>query len=207
MIKNKILKIRQEIGPDVQLLVVSKGQPIDAIRAALDAGQRAFGENRVLEAEEKFGPLRAEYPDIELHMIGPLQTNKVVRAMALFDVIQTLDRPRLATKIAQESERLGLGVRLYIEINIGAEIQKTGLPSEQVADFLAQCRNEGALQIDGLMAIPPRGLDPLPYFQQMKLLQDELSLSLLSMGMSSDYQKAVNCGSTMVRVGKAVFEG
>ncbi len=205
MIQDKIKQICQEIGPEVQLLVVTKGRSVEAIEAALAAGHRAFGENRVQEAQEKFAPLRAKYPDIELHMIGPLQTNKVGRAVALFDVIQTLDRPKLAEKVAHEAEKLGKSPRLYIETNVGREAQKAGVAPDQVAAFLAQCHDQWGLDVEGLMAIPPRDEDPVPYFKQMKLLQDNLGLPKLSMGMSSDYMQAVACGASMVRVGRSIF--
>ena len=206
MIKDKIQKINQKIGPNVQLLVVSKNRPLEAIQEALAAGHRAFGENRVQEAIEKFGPLRSIYPDLELHMIGPLQTNKVAQAVGFFDVIQTLDRPKVAQKIAQESKRQGRYPRLYIETNIGRENQKAGVFPDEVEHFYQQCRHEWKLDIEGLMAIPTRDEDPVPYFKQMKLLQENLSLPKLSMGMSRDYLKAVDCGSTMVRVGRLIFE-
>ena len=209
MIQEKITQICQKIGTEVQLLAVSKGQPIEVIQEALNAGQRLFGESRVQEAEEKFDSLRESYPDIELHMIGPLQTNKAGRAVALFDVIQTLDRPKLAAIVAQEIKKQGQKgrkpPRLYCQVNIGQETQKAGIATEKVGVFLEQCLQKEGLEVEGLMAIPPRGQDPVPYFRQMKMLTDDLSLAKLSLGMSGDFEQAAQCGATMVRVGRGVF--
>jgi pyridoxal phosphate enzyme (YggS family) len=189
----------------VQLMAVSKTQPQGAIEAALKAGQRLFGENRVAEAAAKFSALREAYKDIELHLIGPLQTNKVAHAVALFDVIQTLDRPKLAQALAKEMERQGRAPRFYIEVNIGREPQKAGLMEEEVPAFLARCRKEWGLEVEGLMAIPPQGENPLPFFEAMKKLAEKTGIQKLSMGMSGDYPQAIACGATMVRIGTALF--
>jgi pyridoxal phosphate enzyme (YggS family) len=206
MIQDKIDEIRANLGPDTALLAVSKGRDTAAIQEVLATGQRAFGENRVQEAAAKWPPLRAVHPDIELHMIGPLQTNKAAQAIALFDVIQTLDRPALAEKLAKEIKKQQRDVHLYIEVNIGREPQKAGILPEDARTFLTRCQQEWALNIEGLMAIPPHGENPLPYFQHMKRLKDDLELHALSMGMSEDYKQAAACGSTMVRVGRGLFD-
>ncbi|MDR3450756.1 MAG: YggS family pyridoxal phosphate-dependent enzyme [Alphaproteobacteria bacterium] len=196
--------IRQRIGA-ADLIAVSKTQPLEAIIEALAAGQRKFGENRVQEAERKFLLLRPRFPDIELHLIGPLQTNKVRDAVALFDVIQTLDRPKLADALATEIRASKRDPRLSIQVNIGNEPQKAGIAPEALPAFLAYCRAERGLTISGLMCIPPQSLDPRPYFNKMRALADTHKLPHLSMGMSADFEMAVECGATEVRVGSAIF--
>jgi len=187
------------------LVAVSKTQGIDAIREALDAGQRLFGENRVQEAQRKFPALRAAYPDIELHLIGPLQTNKAQDAVELFDVIQTLDRPALADALAKAIDKSGRAPKLYIEINIGKEPQKSGVVPDRVDAFLAYCRDRCGLTISGLMCIPPQGLDPRPFFREMRQMADRLHLPHISIGMSGDFETAIDCGATEVRIGSAIF--
>jgi len=189
----------------VTLIAVSKTHAIGAIEQAIASGQRVFGENRVQEAATKFPALKAKFPDIELHLIGPLQTNKVAEAVALFDVIQTLDRPKLAKALAKEIKKQGRAPRLYIEVNTGHEPQKAGLAPKDVGPFLILCRNELGLKIDGLMCIPPFNQDPTPHFTLLKELADKLSLDKLSMGMSGDYETAVAVGATHVRIGTAIF--
>jgi pyridoxal phosphate enzyme (YggS family) len=189
----------------VRLMAVSKTQSPEAIGEALAAGQRLFGENRVQEAAAKFAPLRETYKDIELHLIGPLQTNKVRQAVALFDVIETLDRPRLAEALAQEIKKQGRAPRLYVEVNIGREPQKAGLPPEEVSSFVEKCRHEWGLAIDGLMSIPPEGEDPAPHFAALAQLATRLGFKELSMGMSGDFETAIVHGSTLVRLGTALF--
>jgi hypothetical protein len=203
-IADNLARIRAQIQ-NAKLIAVSKTHGIDAVREALLAGQRIFGENRVQEAQEKFPPLRAAYPDIELHLIGPLQTNKAQDAVELFDVIQTLDRPRLAEALAAAIRKTGHTPRLSIEVNIGHEEQKAGVAPEHVSDFLVYCRNRCGLKISGLMCIPPHGQDPRPYFAAMRELSKRYALPHLSMGMSGDFREAVACGATEVRVGTAIF--
>ena len=190
---------------DIALIAVSKTHDVDAVSAALAAGQRGFGENRVQEAEHKFPALRMEFPDIELHLIGALQTNKAEDAVRLFDVIETLDRPRLADAVARAVQKIGRSPRCYIEVNIGDEVQKAGMDPSNVESFLHYCRSVCGLTVDGLMCIPPHDADPAPYFTKMKALADHLHLPHLSMGMSSDFEKAIACGATEVRVGTAIF--
>jgi len=207
-VAHKIAQAAQKAGrsaSDITLIAVSKTHPLDSVEAALAAGQRLFGENRVQEAAAKFPALKARFPDLELHLIGPLQTNKVPEAVALFDVIQTLDRPRLAEALAKESGRQGRTPRLYIEVNTGNEPQKAGLAPQDVAAFLDRCQNEFGLKIEGLMCIPPFDEDPAPHFTLMKDLADRLGLPNVSMGMSGDYEAAIQAGATHVRVGTAIF--
>jgi pyridoxal phosphate enzyme (YggS family) len=186
------------------LVAVSKTHPVEAVEAALAAGQRAFGENRVQEAEAKFPALRARHPDVRLHLIGPLQTNKVKEAVAICDVIETVDRPKLAEALAKEMARQNRHLDCFIEVNIGAEPQKAGVAPDAVADFLAECRR-WKLNIVGLMCIPPEGQDPVPFFMKLADIAQENGLSRLSMGMSADFEAAIGCGATHVRVGTAIF--
>ncbi len=190
---------------DVSLLAVSKTHPAEPVRDLLAAGHRHFGENRVQEAAGKYPDLRKSYPDLCLHLIGPLQTNKVREAVALFDIIETLDRPKLAKALSAEMERTGRQLPCLIEVNIGAEPQKAGIAPQETADFLAACRSVWKLEIAGLMCIPPAGENPAPHFRQLAALAAELGLRTLSMGMSGDYETAIACGATEIRVGTALF--
>jgi len=203
-VANNVTRLRAEIDT-ATLIAVSKTRSVDEIRQALIAGQRVFGENRVQEAQAKFPQLRVEYPDIELHLIGPLQTNKADEAVHLFDVIQTLDRPKLAEKLAAAISKVGRTPRLYVEINIGKEPQKTGIAPDELGEFLTFCCDRCGLQISGLMCIPPQSQDPTMFFRRMKQLADKHHLPHLSLGMSADYQEALKCGATEVRIGTAIF--
>jgi pyridoxal phosphate enzyme (YggS family) len=203
-IADNLARIRTRAG-HAKLIAVSKTQSVATIRQALAAGQRAFGENRVQEAAEKFPELRLEFPDIELHLIGRLQTNKAVAAVKAFDVIQTLDRPQLADALAKAIEKTKRAPRLYIEVNIGAESQKAGILPEQLDPFFAYCRDICGLNITGLMCIPPHDQNPRPFFMRLRELADHLSVKNLSMGMSADYETAIECGATEIRVGAGVF--
>jgi pyridoxal phosphate enzyme (YggS family) len=189
----------------VDLIAVSKTFDAPAIEPLLKAGQRVFGENRVQEAGQKWPPLRAFYPDIVLHLIGPLQTNKVADAVALFDVIQTVDREKVARAIQVEMRKQAKAVRLFIQVNVGEEPQKAGIAPVETDAFVAFCRDDLGLEIDGLMCIPPIGDDPAPYFALLAKLAKRNALSGLSMGMSADYPLAVSLGATHVRVGSAIF--
>ncbi len=207
-IKARMVCAAQKIGraaEDVMLIAVSKTKPVEAIEAALAAGQRCFGENRVQEAGQKFEGLRADYADIELHLIGPLQTNKVAQAVKLFDVIQTVDRPSLAKALAKEGAKQGRLPTLYIQVNIGKEPQKHGVMPEDVNAFYEACIQRYGLKIDGLMCVPPVQDDPTPYFVQLQKIADKLGVRHISMGMSGDYECAIACGATEVRVGSALF--
>lgn len=190
---------------DIKLVAVSKTKGQDDIRAAIAAGQKFFGENRVQEAKAKFASLRAEYPDLKLHLIGPLQTNKAEDAVKFFDVIETLDRPRLATALAEAIKKTGCAPEFYIEINLGSEPQKSGIAPEALGDFLAFCREACALNVTGLMAIPPQHEDPAPHFTRLRELAARHKLPNLSMGMSGDFETAIACGATEIRIGTAIF--
>lgn len=189
----------------VTLVAVSKTMPAERIRPALAAGQRVFGENRVQEAQQKWPGLREAFSGIELHLIGPLQTNKVREAVALFDVIETLDREKLAVELAKEIARTGRTPMLYVQVNTGSEPQKAGiLPSEADA-FIRLCRAKHGLAISGLMCIPPAEQPPSPHFAMLREIARRNGISTLSMGMSADYDAAIQLGATHVRVGSAIF--
>lgn len=189
----------------IALVAVSKTQPAEAVRQAYAAGQRMFGENRVQEATAKFTPLRATCPNIHLQLIGPLQTNKVDNAVRLFDSIATLDRPKLAEALAQAMLKYGRWPSILIEVNLAAEPQKAGIEPAALPAFLQTCRDRLHLPVVGLMCIPPLGQDPRPYFEQLARLAEGEGLPECSMGMSADFETAVACGSTQVRLGTALF--
>jgi len=198
----------QEAGRDaraVTLVAVSKTVGPAALEAALDAGHRAFGENRVQEAKAKWPALRARYSDIELHLIGPLQSNKVKEAVGLFDVIHTVDRPRLSAALAAEIARQGRRPRLLIEVNTGGEPQKAGVLPPDADAFIAACRERDRLDPQGLMCIPPLDEPPGPHFALLAKIAARNRLDWLSMGMSADFEVAVAFGATHVRVGTAIF--
>jgi pyridoxal phosphate enzyme (YggS family) len=190
---------------DVTLVAVSKTNGADRVRELLDAGQRVFGENRVQEAEEKFPALKAEYPDLELHLIGPLQTNKARDAVALFDVIQSVDRERLAATLAKEMERTGKRPACFVQVNTGEEPQKAGILPADVDAFVATCRDTHKLPVVGLMCIPPVDEEPALHFALLTKMAARNGLTQVSMGMSADYETAVRLGATHVRVGSALF--
>jgi pyridoxal phosphate enzyme (YggS family) len=188
----------------VTLVAVAKTNPADAVVAAFAAGQRHFGENRVQEAEAKYPELRTIHPDLVLHLIGPLQTNKARQAVALFDVIETVDRPKLATILAAEMARLGRRPRCFVQINTGAEPQKAGVLPDAADAFIAEVRKL-ALPLVGLMCIPPAEEKPEPHFTLLAEIARRNGLTELSMGMSADYAAAIARGATSVRVGTAIF--
>jgi len=187
------------------LIAVSKVKPAEVIHEALEAGQKVFGENRVQEAAEKWPQLKAEFPDTVLHLIGPLQTNKVKDALPLFDVIQTVDRPKLARYLAREMESTGLRPDCYIQVNTGAEPQKAGVLPTETDDFIKSCREDHNLPIVGLMCIHPVDEEPALHFALLREIARRNGLSQLSMGMSDDYETAIEFGATHVRVGTAIF--
>ena len=186
------------------LIAVSKTKGEEDIRPGLDAGQRLYGENRVQEAAGKWPALREDFPDIELHLIGPLQSNKAKEAVALFDVIHTVDREKIAKALASEMKRQGRDIPCTIQVNTGAEPQKAGIDPKDAPQFLEYCRVEG-LNIIGLMCIPPLDDNPGPHFALLRKLADDLGLETLSMGMSGDFVTAIQFGATHVRVGSALF--
>jgi pyridoxal phosphate enzyme (YggS family) len=189
----------------VNLVAVTKTFGAEHITPVLDAGHRLFGENRVQEAAAKFPALRTRYPDLRLHLIGPLQTNKVKDAVALFDAIQTVDREKLARALAAEMARQDRKPELFIQVNIGEEPQKAGVAPREADAFIRLCRDELGLQIAGLMCIPPAGHQPAPYFALLREIARRNALPELSMGMSGDYESAIRLGATLVRVGTAIF--
>lgn len=192
--------------PDtVTLIAVGKVQPLERVEAALRAGQRVFGENRVQEAKGKWPDFRARYPDVELHLIGPLQTNKVREAVELFDVIQTVDRPKLARELAKEMEKQGKRLDSYIQVNTGEEEQKAGIVPAEADGFIAACRDELGLPVVGLMCIPPVDDNPALHFAMLREIAKRNGIANLSMGMSGDFETAVEMGATHVRVGTAIF--
>jgi pyridoxal phosphate enzyme (YggS family) len=190
---------------DVNLIAVSKVQPADRILAALHAGHRVYGENRVQEAEGRWPAHREQYADLQLHLIGPLQTNKARSAIQLFDVLHTLDRPRLAATLARLFDEMGRQLPCFIEINTGSEPQKAGVLPEDADAFIKACREEYQLPIVGLMCIPPAEDVPAPHFAFLADIAKRNGLERLSMGMSADYDQAVALGATEVRVGSAIF--
>ncbi|RST88333.1 YggS family pyridoxal phosphate-dependent enzyme [Aquibium carbonis] len=191
----------------VTLVAVSKTFDADAIRPVIEAGQRVFGENRVQEAQGKWPALKAEFPDVELHLIGPLQSNKAKEAVALFDVIETVDREKIAAELAKEIARQGRTPRLYVQVNTGLEEQKAGIDPREAVAFVERCRSVHGLAIEGLMAIPPADENPGPHFALLEKLAREASVDKLSMGMSGDFETAIAFGATSVRVGSAIFGG
>ena len=187
------------------LCAVSKTFPADAIKPVIALGQKRFGENRVQEAEGKWPHLKARYADIELHLIGPLQTNKTRNAVALFDVIQTLDRSKLAQSLAKEMEKADRRLPCYIQINTGEEPQKAGISPREADAFVKACRDDYQLDIAGLMCIPPQNEEASPHFALLADIAARNGLTGLSMGMSADYPLAIEFGATIVRVGSAIF--
>lgn len=187
------------------LTAVSKTQPPEAIDAILATGQRIFGENRVQEAQGRWTERRATLPDLELRLIGPLQTNKAEDAVALFDMIETLDREKLARALAQAAEKRGRSPRVLVQVNTGMEPQKAGVLPDQSDALIAAARGTYGLTVDGLMCIPPADQDAEPHFKMLRDMAERNGLSVLSMGMSGDYETAIRCGATHVRVGTALF--
>ena len=190
---------------DITVIAVSKNHGAEAILPLLEAGHRVFGENRVQEAMGKWPALRERYPDIELHLIGPLQTNKAKEAVGFFDVIETVDRPKLARILSEEMARQAKILRLLVQVNTGEEEQKAGAAPQEADAFIAQCRDEYGLAIDGLMCIPPAEEAPAPHFALLAKIAARNGLKTLSMGMSGDYEIAATLGATHVRVGTEIF--
>ncbi|MHA6685768.1 YggS family pyridoxal phosphate-dependent enzyme [Mesorhizobium sp. A556] len=197
---------KRESG-SVTLVAVSKTFDADAVRPVIEAGQRVFGENRVQEAQGKWPALSEEFPDIELHLIGPLQSNKAKEAVALFDAIETVDREKIAAELAKEMAKQGRVLKLYVQVNTGSEPQKAGIEPREAVAFVQRCRDVHKLAIEGLMCIPPADENPGPHFALLEKLAREAGVEKLSMGMSGDYEVAVAFGATSVRVGSAIFGG
>ncbi|MCE3233141.1 MAG: YggS family pyridoxal phosphate-dependent enzyme [Rickettsiaceae bacterium] len=204
---NNLLEIKERIkniSPNVKLVAVSKFQPKEAITQAIKAGHSVFGENRVQEALEKWPELKKNNPDIKLHLIGPLQTNKIKDAIKIFDVIEVVDRPKLAESLLKEMKNADKFPVCYIQVNVGSEPQKAGVLPEEADFFIEKCVSDG-LRVKGLMCIPPVNEDPVPYFKMLKNLADKNGLAEISMGMSADYELAIAHGATEVRVGSQIF--
>ena len=190
---------------NITLIAVSKTIAVESIEEALATGHRAFGENRVQEAKTKWPALKARFPDIELHLIGPLQTNKVRDALALFDAIHAVDRESLAAALAKEIARAGRRPKLFVEVNTGNEASKAGVAPAEADRFIETCRERHGLMISGLMCIPPLGEPAAPHFTLLAKIAERNGLPLLSMGMSADYEEAIAHGATHIRVGTAIF--
>ena len=203
-IKNAATNVERNPA-DVSLVAVSKTHPAETIQLALNTGYRVFGENKVQEAEEKWPDLKSAYPDATLHLIGPLQSNKTKRAVQLFDVIETVDRIKIAKALAREMDAQNIRPECYIQVNTGEEPQKTGVLPADVDAFIKQCRDELKLPIVGLMCIPPAEDNPSLHFGLLSEMAKRNGLHNLSMGMSSDFETAVEFGATSVRVGTAIF--
>jgi pyridoxal phosphate enzyme (YggS family) len=207
-VRNAIAQSEQEAQratDSVQLVAVSKTFNADEITPVLEAGQRIFGENRVQEAEGKWPELREKFSGIELHLIGPLQSNKTAEAVALFDVIQTVDREKIAATIAAETKKQNRKLKLFVQVNTGSEEQKAGIDPLEAVAFVARCRDIHDLEIAGLMCIPPVDENPGPHFALLRKLANEAGVKELSMGMSGDFETAIAFGATQVRVGSAIF--
>lgn len=207
-VNSNIRKAEKSSGRSVnasQLICVSKTFEADIIKHVLKAGQRVFGENRVQESQKKWPELKELFDGVELHLIGPLQSNKANEAVALFDVIQTVDREKIASTLAKEIQKQQKFPKLFVQVNTGSEAQKAGIEPDEAVAFVTRCREVHGLEIAGLMCIPPNGENPGPHFALLRKLSEALDLPLLSMGMSGDYETAVEMSATHVRVGSAIF--
>ncbi len=202
---NKAVKQAEREEEAVDLIAVSKTFAAEDIRPVLDAGQRVFGENRVQESQGKWPELKNEFGGVELHLIGPLQSNKSADAVALFDVIHTVDREKIAKTLAVEMKSQGKDLPVYVQVNTGEEEQKAGVSPKEAVAFANRCRDVHGLNVVGLMCIPPFDENPGPHFALLGNLAREAGLEKLSMGMSSDYETAIAFGATSVRVGSAIF--
>ena len=208
MIKEKIASAAKKAGRNennVTLVAVSKVHVAETILPVLKAGQRIFGENRVQEAVEKWSAMREQFDGVELHLIGPLQTNKARQAAQLFDVIETVDRPKLARTLARVFEEENKQCDVYVQVNTGLESQKAGIAPEDADDFIRFCQDELGLNVTGLMCIPPFDEDATEHFKLLKSIADRNNIKIVSMGMSGDFETAIQHGATHVRVGTAVF--
>ncbi|WP_020173936.1 YggS family pyridoxal phosphate-dependent enzyme [Methyloferula stellata] len=207
-VRERLARAARDTGRDpaeITLVCVSKTFGPEDIRPVLASGERHFGENRVQEAEEKWPALRTDYPDLELHLIGPLQSNKAREAVALFDVIETVDREKIAEALAKEIKRTGKHPKLYVQVNTGAEPQKAGILPEDADAFIKTCRETYGLEISGLMCIPPVDDQASPHFALLNKIAARNGIKIMSMGMSSDFELAIQLGATHVRVGTAIF--
>ena len=207
-VRHRIARAARAAGrapEDVTLIAVSKQQPWERVQALLDAGHRVFGENRVQEAQGRWADRRTEWPDLQLRLIGPLQSNKAREAVALFDTIETVDREKIAAELAKEIARQGRTPKLYVQVNTGEEPQKAGVAPHEVDAFLDRVRQTHGLNVSGLMCIPPADEEPAMHFALLRKIARRNGIERLSMGMSGDYETAVRFGATHVRVGSALF--
>lgn len=202
---SKAVKKWDREDSDIELIAVSKRQTLERVKMALMSGHRIFGENRVQEADGKWPQLKSDFNDIELHLIGPLQTNKVKEAVALFDCIQTVDRLKLARILSKEMQAQGKSLPVYIQVNTGKEAQKAGVFPADADAFIDTCQSDFELNVVGLMCIPPAGEQPAPHFALLAKIAARHGLSKLSMGMSADFETGIQFGATSVRVGTAIF--
>ncbi len=205
-INHAALKWGRQAG-DINLIAVSKRQPQDKIQAALDAGHRLFGENKVQEAFEHWKNIKPLYPDLKLHLIGALQTNKIKDAISIFDLIETIDREKLARRLGAELKAQNRTIPCFIQVNIGEEDQKSGIMPQELPEFLEFCRRDCALDIRGLMCIPPADEPATLYFALLQKMAREHGLPEISMGMSADFEAAISLGATYIRVGTGIFGG
>jgi len=207
-VRARIAKSARGVARDpaeVHLIAVSKTFDTHAIAPVIEAGHYVFGENRVQEAKAKWPELKSRWPDIELHLIGPLQSNKARDAVQLFDMIQTIDRPKIAQVVSREMSEVGRSPRLLVQVNTGEEASKAGLAPAETVEFIRHCQNDLGLNIEGLMCIPPINEPPAVHFAFLAKLAEECALPKLSMGMSADYETAIEFGATWVRIGSAIF--
>lgn len=206
--QQRLMKISQDIAAlseQVNIIAVSKTFSPKVIAPVLAVGHRVFGENRVQEAAEKWPNLKASYPDVELHLIGALQSNKAAQAVTLFDFIHSLDRIKLASVLAAEMKRQNRQLKILVQVNTGKEDQKSGIPPEETEEFVITCRSELGLNIVGLMCLPPQQDVAGPHFALLQKLSQQCNAPLLSMGMSCDYEEAIKFGATHIRLGTAIF--
>jgi PLP dependent protein len=209
-VRARIARAARDAGRDPQdltLVCVSKTFGPDDITPVVEAGERVFGENRVQEALEKWPPLKASHPGLELHLIGPLQSNKAHDAVAFFDVIETVNRDKIAKVLAFEIQKTSRHPSLYVQVNTGAEPQKAGVLPQEADRFIESCRKDYGLEISGLMCIPPLDDQASPHFALLNMIAARNGISVLSMGMSSDFELAIGIGATHVRIGSAIFGG
>lgn len=207
-IVNRLITIKKEIqtkNSTAEIIAIAKTFPINDILPLINYGHHHFGENKVQEAIEKWTDIKRDFNNIKLHMVGKLQTNKVKFAVGLFDYIHSLDNIKLAKKISLEQKKLNKKIKIFVQVNIGDESQKSGLAPEKINDFLSICTKELDLEIIGLMCLPPYNEDSSKYFKEMKKLLSNTQLSQLSMGMSNDYLEAIDYNSTFVRIGSKIF--
>ncbi len=207
-IRSRVARAVERAGREpgsVTLIAVSKTQPLERVVAALEADQRVFGENRVQEAQGKWPALRERFGPVELHLLGPLQSNKLGRAIELFDAIHSVDREKLASRLATAAQEAGRCPKLFVQVNTGREPQKAGVDPDEIDDFLKTCHSVYDLPIAGLMVIPPVDADPAPHFAMLRAMAERNGLTELSMGMSDDFETAIAEGATHVRVGSAIF--